>query len=276
MLEQQVKAVPNYDRYIIILNELYNTLEQDDYFINKWNSKVLKKAITYSQLRMWEEVNSEFNKALLHLVESEEVNVDLKYCNEYDQKVWEDLHPESILQIGDLDRTKFFSQSTQKNYGAFKAEFQKWMILGKTQPTYQVFEGNREKLCQEWTSLPRFIDQVHNHRLTKFQEYIELIEIMALLNNCRTQPKEKSSKDFCTAAAIQRERVPISWESNRVWRDILENRYIPFVILNNMLESKKKVPNESAQEREPKRSFAFKRLLNYVWVSNLTFNFLIG
>jgi len=43
-----------------------------------------------------------------------------------------------------------------------------------------------------------------------------------------------------------------------------------------MLESKKKVPNESAQEREPKRSFAFKRLLNYVWVSNLTFNFLIG
>ena len=273
MLEQQVKAVPNYDRYIIILNELYNTLEQDDYFINKWNSKVLKKAITYSQLRMWEEVNSEFNKALLHLVEGEEVNVDLKYCNEYDQKVWEDLHPESILQIGDLDRTKFFSQSTQKNYGAFKAEFQKWMILGKTQPTYQVFEGNREKLCQEWTSLPRFIDQVHNHRLTKFQEYIELIEIMALLNNWRTQPKEKSSKDFCTAAAIQRERVPISWESNRVWRDILENRYIPFVILNNMLESKKKAPNESAQEREPKRSFAFKRLLNYVWVSNLTFNF---
>ena len=99
-------------------------------------------------------------------------HVDLKYFNEYDQKVWEDLHPESILQIGDLDRIKFFSQNKQKNYETFKAEFQKWMILGKTQPTYQVFEENREKLCQEWTSLSRFIDQVHNHRLTKFQECI--------------------------------------------------------------------------------------------------------
>ena len=96
---------------------------------------------------MWEIVNSEFNKALFDIVENEEINVELKYCYKYDQKVWEDLHPESILRIGDRDRTKFFSQNTQKNYGTFKAEFQKLIILGKTQPTYQVFEGNREKIC---------------------------------------------------------------------------------------------------------------------------------
>lgn len=146
MLEQQIKAVPNYDKYLLILNDLYTTLEQEDYFVNKCYSKTLKKALSYSQFRMWEEVNSEFNKTLLEISDGEEIKVDLKYCNEYDQKVWEDLHPESIIQIGDLDRTKFFSQNTQKNLGAFKAEFQKWMILGKTQPTYQVFEGNREKL----------------------------------------------------------------------------------------------------------------------------------
>lgn len=114
--------------------------------------------------------------------------------------------------------------------------------------------------------MPRFIDQVHNHKLAKFQEYIELNEIMALLNNSRSQPKDKSIKDFYTASSIQRERVPISCESNRVWRDILENRYIPFAILNSMIENKKRTQNDQGQDREVKRLYAFKRLHNYVWV----------
>mmetsp|Transcript_42639 Transcript_42639/g.49886 ORF Transcript_42639/g.49886 Transcript_42639/m.49886 type:complete len:269 (+) Transcript_42639:4426-5232(+) len=88
---------------------------------------------------------------------------------------------------------------------------------------------------------------------------------MALLNNSRSQPKDKSIKDFYTASSIQRERVPISCESNRVWRDILENRYIPFAILNSMIENKKRTQNDQGQDREVKRLYAFKRLHNYVW-----------
>ena len=267
MLEQQLKVVPEYDKYNLLLNELYSNLEQDDYYINKCNTYTLKKCITYSQFRMWEEVNEEFNRALGELYNPEDINIDLKYANEYDQKVWEDIHPEAIVRVGDLDRQKFFYLKGSKNYGAFKAEFQKWMVLGKSQPTYQVFEANREKLCQEWTSLPRFIDQVHYQKLTSFQENVELNEIMALLHNVRGQPKESCLKNFFTASTIQRDRVPIRCESNRVWKDILENRYLPLNMLNNTLESKRRAGNDPAQDKTPKNRFAFKRLLNYVWVS---------
>lgn len=183
LIEQQLKVVPDYDKYVLFLNDLYSTLGQDDYYVNKTNTKCLKKAQSYSQFRLWEEVNQEFNNALSELYRQDTVDVDLKYANEYDQKLWEELHSESIIQIGDLDRQKFFRINNTRNNGAFKAEFQKWMVLGQGQPTYQVFESNREKLCQEWTSLPRFIDQVHYNRLTRFQENVELNEIMALLHN---------------------------------------------------------------------------------------------
>lgn len=266
MLEQQLKVVPEYDKYNLLLNELYSNLEQDDYYINKCNTYTLKKCMTYSQFRMWEEVNEEFNRALGELYNPEDINIDLKYANEYDQKVWEDIHPEAIVRVGDLDRQKFFYLKGSKNYGPFKAEFQKWMVLGKSQPTYQVFENNREKLCQEWTSLPRFIDQVHYQKLTSFQENVELNEIMALLHNCRGQPKESCLKNFFTASTIQRDRVPIRCESNRVWKDILENRYLPLNMLNSTLESKRRTGNDPAQDKTPKNRFAFKRLLNYVWV----------
>jgi hypothetical protein len=149
MLEQQIKFLPNYDKYPLILNYFYSTLEQDDYFINKCYSKTSKKALTFSQFRMWEEVNSELNSALSEIFSNDEdLKVDLKYANEFDLKLWENIHPEGIVQIGDLDRTKFFPerQTNPNNYGAFKAEFRKWMILAKSQSPYQVFEGNREKL----------------------------------------------------------------------------------------------------------------------------------
>ena len=244
LIEQQLKVVPDYDKYVLFLNDLYSTLGQDDYYVNKTNTKCLKKAQSYSQFRLWEEVNQEFNNALSELYRQDTVDVDLKYANEYDQKLWEELHSESIIQIGDLDRQKFFRINNTRNNGAFKAEFQKWMVLGQGQPTYQVFESNREKLCQEWTSLPRFIDQVHYNRLTRFQENVELNEIMALLHNWRGKNKSNTLKNFFTATAIQRDRVPIKCESNKVWKDILENRYLPLTILNSSVESKRRVPNE--------------------------------
>ena len=266
MLEKQLKVVPENDKYTIILNELYSNLEQDDYYINNCNTKVMDKTLTYSRFRMWEEVNQELNEALARLYDTVNIDIDLKYANEYDQKLWEELHPESILQIGDLDRQKFFQNpNTTRNYGAFRAEFQKWIMIGRNQNTYQVFESNREKLCQEWTALPKFVDQVHYHKLTKFQENVELNETMALLHNCRIQPREKILKDFCTASSIQRDRVPISCESNRVWKDILENRYLPLNMLNTTIESKKKAANDQQQDRDAKNRFAFKRLLNYIW-----------
>jgi hypothetical protein len=191
ILEQQLKVVPDHDKYVIVLNELYSNLDQDDYFVNRGNTQVVKKALSFSQFRMWEEVNQEFNNSLGELFKQEKINVDLSYANEYDQKIWEELHSESIIQIGDLDRQKFFRNNSTRNNGTFKAEFQKWMILGKGQPNYHVFESNREKLCQEWVSLPKFIDQVHYNKLTKFQENVELNEIMALLHNCRGHDKDK-------------------------------------------------------------------------------------
>jgi len=63
-LEEQIKALPSYDKFPIILNDLYATLEQDDYYVNKCHSKTSNKALTYSQFRMWEEVNAEFNNSL--------------------------------------------------------------------------------------------------------------------------------------------------------------------------------------------------------------------
>ena len=272
ILEEQIKALPEYDKFPTILNDLYTALEQKDYYINKCRSNTIKRALAYSQFGMWEEVNAELNDSLKKLYDIEkEVTVDLKYSNEYDQQLWEELHPEGIINVGDLDRIKFFSQNNgNRTHGAFKAEFQKWMVLGKNQPAYQVFEGNREKLCMEWTSLPKFIDQVHYHKLARFQENVELNEIMALLHNCRGQPQEKALKDFYTASAIQRDRVPVKCESNKIWRDVLENRYIPLSILNASNETRRKSQNDSNAARGNK--FAFKRLLNYIWVSHLIFN----
>lgn len=89
---------------------------------------------------------------------------------------------------------------------------------------------------------------------------------MALLHNSRGQSKEKVIKDFNTAAAIQRDRIPLKCESNKIWKDLLENRYIPLNILNANNETRKKTPQE--QNPNQRGKFAFKRLLNYVWVSS--------
>jgi hypothetical protein len=273
-LEEQTRALPKYDKFPMILNDLYKTLEQEDYYVNKCKTGVSDKCLTFSQFHMWEEVNTEFNNSLCRICELNfDFNIDLKYSNEYDQQLWEDLYPEGIINVGDLDRLKFFNQNSGRNYGAFKAEFQKWMVLGKNQQTYQVFESNREKLCQEWTALPRFIDQVHYHKLARFQENTELNEIMALLHSCRATDKARAIKDFFTAATIQRDRVPVKCESNQIWKDILENRYIPLNILNASNESKKKTGTEQQQQQERGNKFAFKRLLNYVWVSLFVFIF---
>ena len=218
MLEKQLKVVPNYDKYNLILGDLYTTLEQDDYYLGKNSTNTIDKAVTYSQFRMWEEVNGELNSALSDLYSNNSKRTDLAYANEYDQKIWEEIHSESIVQIGDLDRQKFFSQGTNK-YGGFKSEFQKWMVLGKGHQKFPCFEATREKLCQEWCSLPKFIDQIHYNKLTKFQESIELNEAMALLHSSRGEPKEKYLKDFSmefevdlhlgTAATIQKDRIPV-------------------------------------------------------------------
>ena len=150
MLEKQLKIVPEYDKYTLTLQELYSSLEQDDYYLSKNSTKAVSKAVTYSQFRMWEEVNGELNNALKKLCSNEEINVDLAYANEYDLKTWEEIHSESIIQIGDLDRQKFFTVNNNKNLGTFKAEFQKWMVYGKNHQKFTVFDTNREKLCQEW------------------------------------------------------------------------------------------------------------------------------
>lgn len=263
MLENQLKVIPDSDKYNLILSDLYSALEQDDYYLSKNNTVVVDKAVTFSQFRMWEEVNEELNKALLDLYSSDSHSIDLAYANEYDQKIWEEIHSESIVQIGDLDRQKFFSQGMNK-YGKFKSEFQKWMVIGKNHQKFACFENSREKLCQEWCSLPKFIDQVHYNKLTKFQESIELNESMALLHSSRGEPKEKYLKDFSTAAMIQRDRIPVKCESHRVCKDILENRYIPFNLLNSAVENR----NRQGEQNDPtnKNKFAFKRLLNYIWV----------
>lgn len=264
MLEKQLKVVPDYDKYNLILGDLYSTLEQDDYYLGKNNTVVIDKAVTFSQFRMWEEVNEELNNALSNLYSHDNYSVDLAYANEFDQKIWEEIHSESIVQIGDLDRQKFFSTGMNK-YGGFKSEFQKWMVLGKSHQKFPCFDTTREKLCQEWCSLPKFVDQIHYNKLTKFQENIELNESMALLHSTRGEAKDKYLKDFSTAAMIQRDRILVKCESHKVCKDILENRYIPFNLLNSANDNRNRQgePNDQAN----KNKFAFKRLLNYVWVS---------
>ena len=220
--------------------------------------------MTYSQFRMWEDVNKELNTALTELYSHSTFSTDLAYANEYDQKIWEEIHSESIVQIGDLDRQKFFTSPMNK-YGAFKTEFQKWMVLGKSNNKFSCFDSNKEKLCQEWCSLPRFIDQIHYTKLAKFQESIELNESMALIHSSRSEQKEKYLKYFRTAAMIQRDRIPTFCESHRLCKDILENRYIPFNFLNSSVDHRNR--QGDANDQANKNRFAFKRLLNYIWVS---------
>ena len=86
---------------------------------------------------------------------------------------------------------------------------------------------------------------------------------MALLHNCRGESKEKSLERFNTAALLQRDRVPAKCESHRVYRDILENRSIPFTLLNSTVDNRNR--QGEAQDPANKNRFAFKRLLNYVW-----------
>ena len=125
ILEEQIKALPEYDKFPTILNDLYKALEQEDYYINKCRSNTIKRALVYSQFGMWEEVNAELNDSLKKLYDTEkEVTVDLKYSNKYNQHLWKELHPEGIIDVGDFDRIKIFSQNNgNRTHGAFKAEF---------------------------------------------------------------------------------------------------------------------------------------------------------
>ena len=297
--EEKVK-----DAFFDALADLYNELDEQDYFGGLWRRRCLfletNAAISSEQTGKWDDAQRFYEMAqtkarscVLPFSESEYNLWESRWVSVTERlQQWDilcdlskhDSKPDLLLECAwrlsdwssDRDNIGMTLQSVAFPPTPRKKLFKAYLVLNKlgdgpdaADEFQRLWDEGAQLVLKKWHSLPKVSASSHTPIFHQFQQYVELHEaslIQNILRSTSTANIETKSQELKNYLSTWRDRLPNTWDDMNIWSDLVAWRQNVFTSINNAYLPL--IPHISSTNSTPTSSYAYRGYHETAWIIN--------